>query len=190
MTLVGKRTYAVCITIILMAACQKFLSLQIPNEVWLALFGLAVITLRASVQSPTSDLRPPTSGIALLLLPALLLFCPGCANMTEGKIDSYGKIADSYYNSANVAELWRIENTNAGQVCEFTVRNFTSFSMSTPVPPKNILPREPSFSSGFFDALKTVAPYAFMYGIFTDGGLGNRTTSSISTVNNNAAATP
>jgi hypothetical protein len=185
MQLVGRRTYIVCIVIILLALCQKFLALPVPSEIFLALFGLAIVTLRLSVAGGTGV--PPV--VLLLLAPALALLT-GCANMTEGKIDSYGKIADSYYNSANVAELWRIENTNAGQVCEFTVKNFTSFSMSTPVPPKNILPREPSFSSGFFDALKTVAPYAFMYGIFTDGGFGSRTTTSSSTVNNAAAATP
>ena len=41
MNLVGRRTYAVCVVIIALAACQKFLGIAVPNEVWIALFALS-----------------------------------------------------------------------------------------------------------------------------------------------------
>ena len=106
--------------------------------------------------------------------------------MSEKKIAAAGKIAENYYNAPNVAELWVIENTNANQVCSFEVKNFTRFAMNTPVPPKNIIPREPTFWEGAWDTVKTLGPWAFFGYALGGGGLANHSSTTV----NNAAATP
>lgn len=108
----------------------------------------------------------------------------GCSTVSDQQAETYVSLGKEYYNAPNVAQCIVVDNTNTNQVAEFTVRKFTHFEINMPVPPKTIIPREPSAISGFWDTLKTLGPYAFMYGIFTGGGLGNTTT-----VNNNAAAT-
>ena len=95
-----------------------------------------------------------------------------------------GKIADSYYNSANVAELWTVTSSNGnGKV---TFENFSTFTMNTPVPPKNIIPREPTFWEGAWDTVKTLGPWAFFGYALGGGGLANHTSTTV----NNAAAAP
>lgn len=123
--------------------------------------------------------------VQVVAVAAMALALCGCANMTKEKVDSYGKIAKSYYEAPNVAQLWVIENTNGGQVCEFKVSNFTRFEMNTPVPPKNIIPQNPSWMSSLGSAVKDIAPYFLLGWMFRDADLGGG-----STVNNNAAATP
>lgn len=66
MQLIGRRTYAVCIVIVALAACQRFFGLAVPQEVWIGLFSLAVMTLRSAVSAGGTLL-------ALPLLAALLL---------------------------------------------------------------------------------------------------------------------
>ena len=97
MQLVGRRTYAVGIFIIILAVCQRFLGVQVPQEVWLSLFGLGLISLRAAVANgagegaapdarrPTPESKPPTF-LLLLLLPALIL--GGCASGSRGRISA------------------------------------------------------------------------------------------------------
>lgn len=51
MKLVGRRTYAACLVVIALAAAQKFLGLDVPQEVWIALFGLVVMALRAAIEA-------------------------------------------------------------------------------------------------------------------------------------------
>ena len=50
MKLIGKKTYLVGGTIVTLALCQRFLGLVIPTEVWLALFALLGIALRAAIE--------------------------------------------------------------------------------------------------------------------------------------------
>jgi hypothetical protein len=127
--------------------------------------------------------------LAMLALASAMILGSGCTSVTEGKIKAGGSWAKEYYNSANVAEIWTIENTNTNQVCEFTVKNFTRFTMNTPVPPKSVIPRDPTWGEGLFDMIKTVAPYAFMGYIFSGANLGGGTTASSTTINQAAAAT-
>ena len=85
MQLVGRRTYAVCITIMALALCQKFLGIPVPNEIFVALFGLAVCFLRAEGQGvppvPSAPSSPiaPISLIALIPLLPLVALLSGCA---------------------------------------------------------------------------------------------------------------
>ena len=46
-------------------------------------------------------------------------------------------------------------------------------TMGTPVPPKNILPREPTFREGAWDTVKTLGPWAF-FGYALGGGLAGK----------------
>ncbi len=119
-----------------------------------------------------------------ILLPSSFILCnSGCVGMSEKKIAAAGKIADSYYNSANVAELWSVTSSNGtGKV---TFENFNAFTMNTPVPPKNIIPREPSFWEGAWDTVKTLGPWAFFGYALGGGGLANHTST---TVNNAGTA--
>ena len=65
----GRKTYIACAAIIALALCQKYLGVQIPQEIWLALFGLVIIALRSAIGSAASL-------IALIALPSILLI--GC----------------------------------------------------------------------------------------------------------------
>ena len=137
---------------------------------------------------PSSTLgvgRSMLSVLLFLLLPSSLILCnSGCVGMSEKKIAAAGKIADSYYNSANVAELWTVTSSNGnGKV---TFENFSTFTMNTPVPPKNIIPREPTFWEGAWDTVKTLGPWAFFGYALGGGGLANHTSTTV----NNAPATP
>ena len=137
---------------------------------------------------PSSTLgvgRSTLNVLFLFLLPSsLFLLSSGCVGLSEKKIAAAGKIADSYYNSANVAELWTVTSSNGnGKV---TFENFNAFTMNTPVPPKNIIPREPSFWEGAWDTVKTLGPWAFFGYALGNGGLANHTSTTV----NNAPATP
>ena len=67
-----------------------------------------------------------------------------------------------------------------------TFENFSTFTMNTPVPPKNIIPREPSFWEGAWDTVKTLGPWAFFGYALGSGGLANHPGTTV----NNAPATP
>jgi len=125
-----------------------------------------------------STLNGLTAGLV-----CLALGCgSGCSTVTSEKIDSYGKIAQSYYSHEDSARMLRVVAAT-NQIASITITGFAEIEMRAPTQPKTIIPREQSAVSGFWDAIKTVAPYAFMYGILTDGGVGSRSTS---TVNNSA----
>ena len=176
---------------------QKGLATQAETE---GIAGAAVVVgtglwsiwaKRKALLTPSpASVRPPTSALCLpflffILLPSSFILCnSGCVGMSEKKIAAAGKIADSYYNSANVAELWTVTSSNGnGKV---TFENFSTFTMNTPVPPKNIIPREPTFWEGAWDTVKTLGPWAFFGYALGNGGLANHTSTTV----NNAAATP
>lgn len=177
MRIKGNRTYAVVGVIVVLAMCQKFLGLQIPNEFWVALFGLAIAFLRSGF--------PPAAvkALVLLLLP-LMLLTSGCGTVSDQQTAEAKEIALAYYSQPKVAELWTIENTGTNP-CTFTVSGFTKFTMNTPVPPISIMPKDPSSLAIIGDAIKTAVPYA-AGAYLLHGNIGNGS----HTVNNNAAATP
>lgn len=118
--------------------------------------------------------------ITLSLLACAVIALSGCSTINKENIDAGANWAEKFYDQPNVAEIFRAEGTNM----TLTVTGATLVSLSTPVPPKSVIPREPEWYDGLYDTIKTVAPYAFMGWIFTDGGFGSRSTS---TVNNNYA---
>ena len=74
-------------------------------------------------------------------------------------------------------------SNNTGRV---VFENFNEFVMNTPVPPKNIIPREPTFWEGAWDTVKTLGSWAFFGYALGGGGLANHTSTTV----NNAAAAP
>jgi len=87
-SLQGRKTYIVCAVILWLALCQRFLKISVPQEVWLALFGLALISLRASVGMAQIA--------AVLLIPAVL--CSGCVHVVAqgdwGKVSYWSVFQD------------------------------------------------------------------------------------------------
>jgi len=157
-----------------------------------AITGAAVV-LAAAVWSALSKtefwkrfivqlgMAPGSASLGLLAMLTITLLT-GCSTVTPQNIAAGTKWAEKYYDQPNVAEIFHAEGTN---VCVH-ITGATLLTISTPVPAKSIIPREPSFFEGLWDAVKTCAPYAFMYGIFAHGGIGNSTSTTV----NNAAATP
>ena len=166
---------------------QKGLATQAETE---GIAGAAVVVGTGlwsiwAKRKALAKVPPKVSGAAgCILFCALMIGASGCVGMSEKKIAAAGKIADSYYNSANVAELWTVTSSNGnGKV---TFENFNAFTMNTPVPPKNIIPREPTFWEGAWDTVKTLGPWAFFGYALGNGGLANHTSTTV----NNAPATP
>ncbi len=52
-----------------------------------------------------------------------------------------------------------------------TFESFSTFTMNTPVPPKTIIPREPTFWESAWDTAKTLGPWAFFGYAMGRGGL-------------------
>jgi len=165
---------------------QKGLATETETE---SISGAAVVVATGlwsvwAKRKALAKVPPKVPGAAgCVLFCALMIGAAGCASLNEKQIAAAGKIADSYYNSANVAELWRMTSTNnTGRV---VFENFNEFVMNTPVPPKNIIPREPTFWEGAWDTVKTLGPWAFFGYALGGGGLANHTST---TVNNAAPA--
>ena len=100
MQLVGNRTYAVCVVIIALAACQRFLGLAVPQELWIVLFGLVGIAMRAAVSGAATL-------IALLLASSLAL--SGCVRDTydcEPDGTSVSRTAFLWPTKLESAEFW------------------------------------------------------------------------------------
>ena len=167
---------------------QKGLATQAETE---GIAGAAVVVATGlwSIWAKRKALRtpPPTSTLNvlfLLLLPASLGLLSGCATMLSDKqTKEFVSLGKEYYLAPNVAELWSVTSSNGtGRVI---FENFNAFTMNTPVPPKNIVPREPTFWEGAWDTVKTLGPWAFFGYALGGGGLANHTTT---TVNNTGTA--
>ncbi len=124
-----------------------------------------------------------TLTLALLACTAMIL--TGCNTPSKDQIKAGSGWAKSYYNQPTVAKIMEMTSTNG--TGEVTIKNISTLALYTPVPPKSIIPRDPTWTEGFFDTLKTVAPWVFM-GWAVSGGAFDGNESH--TVNNNAAATP
>lgn len=104
----------------------------------------------------------------------------GCTSMTEQKIDAYGRIAESYYSAPNVAELLVIE-APTGQTARIEIAGFSRLVLNTPVPPKTIIPREPTFWDGAWETIRQGLPWLGLAWMVHDGGLGGTHTTSSTT---------
>ena len=90
----GYRTYTVLAAIAVLAFCQRFLALEIPKEVWMAMFAAALGFMRAGM--------PKASAVLLLALPCLLMFA-GCVSDKQqarhlDSYDAYAKAKQQTYD--------------------------------------------------------------------------------------------
>lgn len=113
------------------------------------------------------------------------LFATGC--VSEHKIKASAGWAEKYYSQPNTAEIINAEGTNI----TWTITGCNKLVFSAPVPPKSIIPRDPTWTESFFDFAKTAMPYLFMGWAVHDGAFGGGSSSSTtSTVNNYGAGAP
>lgn len=121
--------------------------------------------------------RLMTLAAACLALAASTL-TQGCSTAGNA-VDRAAELGKAYYNQPNMAKVFEIEGTNL----TLTVSGAKRLCLSTPVPVKQIIPREASWYDATADVLKTVAPWVFMGYLFHSTDLG--AASSTTTVNNN-----
>lgn len=122
--------------------------------------------------------RITTLTAACLMLAASTLQT-GCASTSPEAAKAAAQIPLAYYGQTNVAEILHIEGTNL----TFTVSGATKFVLSTPVPPKSIIPRDVRWYDGLFDSIKSVAPWITMAFMLDHGGFGNSKTTTTTTNN-------
>ena len=92
----------------------------------------------------------------------------------ETVIDSLTELGKAYYAQPNMAKVIEIEGTNL----LFSVSGATRFCLSSPVPPKQIIPRDTSWYSGLVDTMKTIAPWIFMGYLFHEADFGDTITTT------------
>lgn len=133
--------------------------------------------------------NPMKLPVAQLFAVAALMLA-GCSSMTSEKIDSYAEIAKAYYAHDDSTKCIRVTGTatNPATFCMTGIE----IEIRMPTQPKTIIPREPSTMSGIVDAVKTIAPYALLYGLASEGVFGDSGSSSTSSSVNNysGSATP
>ncbi|HPS07327.1 MAG TPA: hypothetical protein PLG22_07330 [Kiritimatiellia bacterium] len=114
-----------------------------------------------------------------MMIAAACLALAGCKTAKDAA-GSFEELGKAYYSQTNCSEILRVEGTNL----TFTVTGATLLSLATPVPPKQIMPRETSWYDATADILKTIAPWVFMGYMFHEADIGSGTKTS--TVNNYA----
>lgn len=119
-----------------------------------------------------------TLACLMLASSALQTGCSTASPEAAKAAQAAAQIPLAYYAQTNVAEILHIEGTNL----TFTVSGATKFVLSTPVPPKSIIPRDVSWYDGAFDMLKSVAPWLVFGFMLDNGGFGNSKTTT--TTNN------
>lgn len=120
----------------------------------------------------------------VILIGALaLVFGGGCAS--EKNIKAGAGWAEKFYNQPNNTEIFHVEGTNV----VWNISGATKIVVSTPVPMKSVIPRDPTWTESMFDAIKTVAPYAFLGWAVHEGAFGGTGDTTTSTVNNYSGTT-
>ena len=173
MNLVGRRTYAVCVVIIALAACQKFLGIAVPNEVWIALFGLVAITMRAAVSNASALLM-------LLLIPCMLL--TGC--MSDKQWSDTKEMHANYMRQPRTYQAVELSGTNM----TIHLTGVTRLALEAPLNPLTVIPQNPEIAKDVVDGIVRVGTVAGA----TYVGSELATRAGNTTINNNAAkaATP
>lgn len=118
-------------------------------------------------------------GLILLLLLPMFLWTTGCSTVNKDNIEAGAGWAEKYYNQPTVAKIMEMTSTNG--TGKITIENISTLALYTPVPPKSIIPRDPTWYEGVFDSLKTIAPWVFMGWAIHDGAFGGDSTTTTTT---------
>lgn len=95
----------------------------------------------------------------------------GCTTAGKDAADSFEELGKAYYSQTNHAPILEVEGTNL----LFSVSGATRLALYTPVPPKQIMPREATWYDSTADVLKTIAPWVFMGYMFHEADIGRGT---------------
>jgi len=108
-------------------------------------------------------------------LAAVTTGCGTSGNVKTGEVSN--NIPEMYYNQPSTASILSVEGpTNGpGVSMTLTISNATKICLSTPIPPKQMLPRDPNWIESLGDVVKTVAPWVAV------GYLGSHVTSTPAT---------
>jgi len=94
---------------------------------------------------------------SLTRIAGLAIIAAGLAGCSTTPVDA-NKWAAAYYAQAATAEILRVTGTNI----TISVTGATSIALSTPIQPKQMLPRDPGTWEQVGDVLKTIAPWGVM----------------------------
>jgi len=115
----GLRTFMVLATIIVLAFCQYFMKLAVPESVWMVLFASALGFLRAGM--------PKASAVLLLVLPCLLMLTGCVSDKQQARhLDSY----DAYVKAKQQTyDPLMLEGTNM----TLTISGVSKFKVTAPL---------------------------------------------------------
>ena len=115
----GYRTYTVLAAIAVLAFCQRFLSLEIPKEVWMAMFAAALGFMKAGM--------PKASSVLLFVLPSLLMGVGCVSDKQQARhLDSY----DAYVKAKlQTYDPLCVEGTNMS----VTISGVSKFKVTAPL---------------------------------------------------------
>jgi hypothetical protein len=86
----------------------------------------------------------------------------GCGTSGNTKTGEFSNnIPQMFYGQPNTASILSVEGaTNGPGVCmTLSISNATKICLSTPIPAKQMLPRDPNWIESMGDVVKTVAPW-------------------------------
>lgn len=93
--------------------------------------------------------------IRMIMTAILAAMLCGCGTVKPVNANAWAK---DYYNQPNVAPIMQAKGTNL--TFTLTVANANEFTMSTPVPPKSIIPRDPGVLDSIGGVIGNVMPMA------------------------------
>lgn len=118
------------------------------------------------VATPAPARKGPIARLLSLIgLVVAVAAIAGCT--TKVKDVDTSVLYKAYVNQPNTAEILHMSGPN---VC-LTITGATNLVLSTPIPVKQIMPRDTTWTEGLFDFLKTATPWLAVWGM--SGALGN-----------------
>ena len=136
-------------------------------------------------------MRSLTRLAALIITAAVMSGCGTSGNIKTGDITN--NIPQMFYGQPNTANILSVKGaTNGPGVCmTLTISNASEICLSTPIPAKQMLPRDPNWIESMGDVVKTVAPWVAVGYLGTHGSYTPSTTvKGATTVTLPAATTP
>jgi hypothetical protein len=139
----------------------------------------------AETPERTQDMHMNKLGRIALVI-TLVLGLAGCGTVKPVDANTWAR---DFYGQPNTAQILHVEGTN---IC-FTLSGASVVTLSTPIPCKQMIPRDVSWMDSLMDGVKTVAPWVAMgyLGSHMDAAAGATTVRGATTITPaGAAATP